>query len=401
MIKTMEIGNFRCFERVQLSGLTRVNVVTGANASGKSALLEALYIAGNGTARAVELISAARMQAPPVAVAPPGLGILLAPHGQPATIGTYFDPLFRSARAESHDGGDTGPATPAPILFSYTDSEGAEYTLKIAYQRAGARAPRELMLVARGLGGQAAVPIVFDRQKKVKNRVVEQTQVAIAVAPTGELIQTPSRPLGPATLIFGANINYAEYDNVTWFSQLKERNEADKAVSWVQKEFPFVEGIEVLAPTGASGLYAIMHDGTRRRMANVSLGIYKIVSILLAATHTRNGILVIDEIENGIFYEKYPAVWRALYDFAKETENQIFVSSHSSECLAALPDVIGDATDDFCLLRAERENGTCTVRRISGIAMAAALRGENEVRGFTNGTESDTGQVPPALRGYA
>jgi AAA15 family ATPase/GTPase len=185
-------------------------------------------------------------------------------------------------------------------------------------------------------------------------------------------------------------MNYAEVDNVTWFYQLKERGGAEQIVSFIINEFPFIEGIEVLAPAGINGLYAIMADGTRRRVSTVSSGIYKIISILLAAAHTHNGIIVIDEIENGIFYEKYPAVWRILYKFAKDTGNQIFVSSHSAECLGKLPDVIGQNTDDFCQLRTMRDNGSCTVSHINGVAMKAALSGENEVRGVTVGIHDNS-----------
>jgi hypothetical protein len=262
-----------------------------------------------------------------------------------------------------------------------------QYDLGISYQGVGSENPEPVPIpIVRGPVMQGGgTPILLSREKKFPMGVNETSHLPVTIAATGQLQHPPASPFGPTAYIFGANMDYVETDNITWFSQLKERDEAHKLTSWIQREFPFVTGLEVLAPQGITGLYAVMADGTRRRLTSVSSGIYKIISILAAAMHVRKGIILIDEIENGIFYEKYPAVWRVLYDFAKDTENQIFVSSHSAECLSALPDLIGKNTRDFCLLRTERDNGNCIVRHISGTAMSAALRGGNEVRGIADG----------------
>ena len=172
-----------------------------------------------------------------------------------------------------------------------------------------------------------------------------------------------------------------ENDNTIAFSQLRERAEHQPIIDFLKTEFPFVHGIEVASPMNIAGLYGVLADGTLRRLAFLSAGIYKIVSMLVATASIRNGIILIDEIENGIFYEKYPAIWRILYSFAQKTESQIFVTSHSDECLRALPDIIDGKPNDFSLLRTSRENGACKVEHINGIAVKAALSGGNEIRG--------------------
>jgi hypothetical protein len=56
MIESLEIENFRGFERLSIKRLKRVNIVVGDNGTGKSALLEALYLgAGRGPEQAVQI----------------------------------------------------------------------------------------------------------------------------------------------------------------------------------------------------------------------------------------------------------------------------------------------------------------------------------------------------------
>ena len=52
MITKLRISNFRCFKSLRLEGLRRLNLIIGLNASGKTALLEALAYAATTAAEA-------------------------------------------------------------------------------------------------------------------------------------------------------------------------------------------------------------------------------------------------------------------------------------------------------------------------------------------------------------
>ncbi|MEM7534609.1 MAG: AAA family ATPase, partial [Chloroflexota bacterium] len=47
MITGIEINNFRCFEKSKINGFGQVNLIGGQNNIGKTALLEAIYLAGS------------------------------------------------------------------------------------------------------------------------------------------------------------------------------------------------------------------------------------------------------------------------------------------------------------------------------------------------------------------
>ena len=63
MIDSVNIQNFRCFESVKLTDCPRVNIIVGRNASGKTALLEALFIASGSSPEVALRVKAWRGEA--------------------------------------------------------------------------------------------------------------------------------------------------------------------------------------------------------------------------------------------------------------------------------------------------------------------------------------------------
>ena len=49
MIDRLTVRNFRCYESLDLQKLSRINIVVGENASGKTAFLESLFFAAAGS----------------------------------------------------------------------------------------------------------------------------------------------------------------------------------------------------------------------------------------------------------------------------------------------------------------------------------------------------------------
>src|SRR5713101_8522765 len=49
MIESLSVSNFRGIEKLELHGLRRINVIVGENSSGKTALLESIFLAGGGS----------------------------------------------------------------------------------------------------------------------------------------------------------------------------------------------------------------------------------------------------------------------------------------------------------------------------------------------------------------
>jgi predicted ATP-dependent endonuclease of OLD family len=85
-------------------------------------------------------------------------------------------------------------------------------------------------------------------------------------------------------------------------------------------------------------------------------------------------------VEGGIYYTHLPAIWRAILSLAQENETQLFVSTHSRECLEALVEATKGDVGDIQIWRTERNGGEHKVRRFDGEDFKAGIEYGEEIR---------------------
>ena len=71
----------------------------------------------------------------------------------------------------------------------------------------------------------------------------------------------------------------------------------------------------------------------------VGEGINRLLSIILAIYEASNGIVMIDEVENGFHYSSLPFLWEAIFESAREFNVQVFATTHSFENIKAYSSV--------------------------------------------------------------
>jgi len=160
-----------------------------------------------------------------------------------------------------------------------------------------------------------------------------------------------------------------------------QKREKEVLESVQQMYGSLIGNLTVLAPSQVASVYAdLPHLGQRLPLSLVSAGINKFVTVLSAILTRPNGVVLIDEIENGFYYETFPHLWKAVVKLATTCQTQVFVSSHSIECIRALLPILKSNPSDFMLLRAERENGASGVTAVQGDFFEAALEQNFEIR---------------------
>lgn len=356
MINSISITNFECFRRASVDGLRPVNIVVGENASGKTAFLEALYVAARGFPNALMFVNQLRGVIPGMPL--PGI--------TPEQFAEYWNHFFSDFNTDQ------------AISFEIEDSAFGQHRIRIFY---GEDQQVQLSILPQGGAGTtiSARPLVFERSSGDN-----KTQFSAKLNQSGQILLDPATDFGPAAALFGSTLNYPPADNSIWWSQLSLAGQEAEVVAALREEFRAIEDIRLLSPFGpfSTAFYAksSFTPNAMLPLQLVSSGINKLFTLILGAVSYRNGVILVDEIENGIHYTKYPHIWSVLHRIAKRTNCQVFASTHSREALEAALPALDKDEDDFCLVRVGRTSAGAMLKRFSGNEFRTAVQQEREVR---------------------
>ncbi|MDH4120191.1 MAG: AAA family ATPase [Deltaproteobacteria bacterium] len=121
--------------------------------------------------------------------------------------------------------------------------------------------------------------------------------------------------------------------------------------------------IQTIQMVGSGGIYLDLGLNELAPIGILGDGINRMVLFLSAVINARNGVLLIDEIENGLHYSAMSVMWKALIASAEENNVQIFATTHSYECVKALSEAkperiipLFGVTGSIRVFRIDRDN---------------------------------------------
>lgn len=348
MLDSVTIKNFRAFKNVTLKKLVRMNVIVGENGVGKTALLEAVFLALAANPQKAVLLRQQR-----------GLDGVFS--GTPAAIvEALYSEFFHNM----------DPSVPAEIIMK---GSGPEARSLVMSQGRG-----DLIVPIGARADEAAVlsPIEFAWTDSEGVRTVAQTRVS------GGGVEFESAGSVPNCYFFSATSSVPSGETATKFSDLRKRRKTDAAdfVRTFTEIFDWIEDISVETYGGAPVLHAAVRGADRLMpLTTVSGAINRIAGILLAIADRRDGLVLVDEIENGIFHRHQLPLAKALVSFSRKHNCQLLMSTHSLEWLEAFILAAGDPSDS-ALYRVERGDPQPSIVRFGGETFAAGVRSSGDVR---------------------
>jgi len=128
-----------------------------------------------------------------------------------------------------------------------------------------------------------------------------QERVAGAhVTPQGIQFGTTGEEL-PDFFFFAANQTVSAVENATRFSDLSRARRDRQFIQVFTKEYQWIEDLNIEVVAGAPVVHATLREFSEKLpVTNVSGGINRMMSIMLALASRHHSVTVVDEIENGI-----------------------------------------------------------------------------------------------------
>jgi predicted ATPase len=350
MIEDLEVQNFRCFKHLKASGVKRFNIIVGDSAVGKTALLEAVFMALSGN---VEVSIRLKTQ-------------------------RGFEPAYTG----------TQRAITEAIWRDYFYEMDWDKQINVSLRGTGNAArlmtickgePPDLLIPLSNMEqGNASEPSNFMTFKWIDASGIEHvtrpqvTAKGIQIPPTSEDL--------PDFFYFSASHPPLSNENAVRFSALSQEGREQPFIEAISSQYGWIEGLNIEVVGGMPMIHAKIRGRKRKLPINVvSGGVNRMLSIMLSIAHPRSVVLV-DEIEQGIYYKQKHVFWKLLRDMARKSDSQVFMTTHDEEWLAAIADE--DASlDDVGLWRLETSRSDDRVlRQFSGETFRNSVGIGGEIR---------------------
>jgi predicted ATP-dependent endonuclease of OLD family len=352
MINSVEIKNFKCFRYLRADNCKRINVIVGDNGAGKTALLEAMFWA----------------------------------------LGTTSELAVRYRQQRGLDGSFSGPPRRIEEAIWRDYFYDRDWNKNISVDLIGSGPEARSVRIFRG-PSQISLPLSSrqDQGEQLSGSItiiwrdgngVERT----AQAKVGRTVDFESTDEDLADFFyFASNVAIQSTENAGRFSELSRSRRAEKFISIFTTEYDWIENLEIEVSAGAPLIYATIKGKIDKiPLPNVSGGINRIIGVLLGIASRSKSVVLVDEMENGVYYKHHRALWGALLHFTRAYETQLFLTTHSEEWLKALISAAANDVDDIALWRIERgDTGQHDLFQFTGETLKDGLEQGAEARGGT------------------
>lgn len=374
MLSDISVKNFRAIDEIFLNPLRRITLIAGKNGSGKTSVLESLWIlSGPDLPELANRTSSFRGLPPPSAdtlfldlfsnfdrkecieikantqsgPVDRKLTILMREHTSPSAELLPLGNQEETAEKRSTLGQTTGQFE---IVFDYSHDDGNNYISRAWWVE------ETMNLQLQSVGAPA-----------VKNARIQQ-----------EIQQVPGRT--NSVFLSSPRTSSVEED-AQGYSEMQLRGLDSEILGILRTLEPRLKSLTTILINNSPVVHAYL--GGEKPVATRLLGegFCRVLRMAVAMQAVRGGILLIDEIENGLHHSIMGNVFSELLALAKTFDVQVIATTHSLECVkAAYESISRQNSEDFAYHRIDNVKGRRKATHFDHEMLETAMSHEMEVR---------------------
>ncbi|HET7462737.1 MAG TPA: AAA family ATPase [Longimicrobium sp.] len=361
-LPSLEIEGYRAIRHLRIAKLGQVNLFVGKNNVGKTSLLEAirLYVSRSPWITLAELIRERSDYRPPFSST---RGAVEVKPEDVEAVAQAAEAFFHGAFTGMWSGrlriGPAGPGRDAlTISLPWSESIRSREALSTASNLfVGPESP--LLEIERGVEhGQIPFDVLLRRLPLGRRR-------------SSDVIFIPAGGFDQGNM---ANL----------WNRAASAGKSTDVEHALRSIVPDLQRIQLLGDMGGAGRAVTLETREASRpipLRSMGDGVNRVFGIALAMVQALRGVVLIDEVENGLHYSVQEEVWRAVFALAAQLQVQVFATTHSSDCIQAFAAAANDSPVNGMLHRLEsRGRDSLRVVEMTERDLAIVARQRIEVR---------------------
>jgi energy-coupling factor transporter ATP-binding protein EcfA2 len=342
-ISKLTVSRFRFFGDLKVDGFGRVNLTTGRNNAGKSTLLEAIrLLATEGSPATFFSILNYREETDPRAE-DPGAAIMPGDFSAFCNLFCGFPSLAECREPFSISGENGTPQKLSARVAWFTEESDAEQGRRII------PAPNDLFGESSGF---PALEVELANRRRII-RLDRPLRYRRIMGDAGEGISKPCVFLDPFSSRSTSQLA-AFWDAI---ALTEAEGEVVRALQIVSKDIQAVSMVGnndavQRSRTAIAKCLGCSHPVPLRSFGD---GVNRLFGLILSLTCAKSGVLLVDEIENGLPHSVLVDIWRTLFRLARQLDVQVFATSHSWDCIEAFQKAANEDVENGVLIRLARK----------------------------------------------
>jgi AAA15 family ATPase/GTPase len=120
------------------------------------------------------------------------------------------------------------------------------------------------------------------------------------------------------------------------------------------------------------------------RLSEYGDGVKNFINIILTILYDKERVVFLDEIENGVHYTKFDAMWKIIFQLSKENGVQIFATTHSKELIESYARVSKELQDESVsyIKMTQLDDGNIMAGVRDYEMLQSSIENSHEVRGW-------------------
>ena len=335
LFDSLEIRQFRAFDYLKIEQLGHVNLILGQNNVGKSSLLEALWLYAN-------------LSSPEV------IQSILENRDEPGEVrhGRIAEPTVWSL----FNGHPPLERIKSSIQIGRVGAPDSALTLSIVWLADSKDHAESQEVSAPGDGDEDdRVPALAIKYGPMR-RVLRLDDAFEDVCRRWNLQMRSNRDLATPCIFVGP-VGLDEIGMQLLWEQVVLTDAKSDVIDAMRIIAPETDDFALLGTRASSIRLRITGQADPVPLKTMGDGMNRLFGLGMALACAKDGILLVDEIENGIHWSALPDVWKFVVKVAKRLNVQVFATTHSNDCLRAFQ--VGTKDDqemDGIAVRIEKKN---------------------------------------------